>query len=135
MLIRQQDATRPALNNLMPDVHGEAAVIIPLFEDKTIGGHDLVALLGAHTAAKQFFVDPAHSGAPLDTTPGVWDVSFYQETLQAKAAPHTFRFHSDISISQEPFENIEWTMFSGNQTHWNNVSTYPVSWPWPGKCL
>jgi hypothetical protein len=40
----------------MPDVHAGADINIPLFEDKTISPHDLVALLGAHTCAKQFGV-------------------------------------------------------------------------------
>jgi hypothetical protein len=40
----------------MPDVHAAATINLPLFIDKTINPHDLVALLGAHTAAKQFFV-------------------------------------------------------------------------------
>jgi hypothetical protein len=40
----------------MPDVHNSADINLPLFLDKTITPHDLVALLGAHTAAKQFFV-------------------------------------------------------------------------------
>jgi hypothetical protein len=40
----------------MPDVHASATINIPLFIDKTILPHELVALLGAHTTAKQFFV-------------------------------------------------------------------------------
>jgi hypothetical protein len=56
LTVLKKDAIRPALNGLMPDVHSGAEVNIPLFIDKTILPHELVALLGAHTTAKQFFV-------------------------------------------------------------------------------
>jgi manganese peroxidase len=35
---------------------------------------DIAAILGAHSTAKQFEFDPSQAGAPLDDTPGVWDV-------------------------------------------------------------
>jgi catalase (peroxidase I) len=68
---------------LLPDTHASADSLIQLFQDKTISANDLIALLGAHTAAKQFFVDTSLAGQPLDSTPGVWDVDFYSETLTA----------------------------------------------------
>ena len=68
---------------LLPNVSSPAEVLIQLFADKTFSSTDLVALIGAHTAAKQFFVDPALAGEPLDSTPGVWDVEFFSETLAA----------------------------------------------------
>lgn len=68
---------------LLPNVDSPADVLIQLFEDKTFSSTDLIALIGAHTAAKQFFVDTALAGEPLDSTPGVWDVEFYSETLAA----------------------------------------------------
>jgi hypothetical protein len=58
-------------------------------------------------------------GAPQDTTPGVWDVGFFNETLQPKAAKHTFRFPADEVLSRDSRMNDEWTMFSTDQSHWN----------------
>jgi hypothetical protein len=90
-----------------------------LFGDKTITPHDLAALLGAHTTSKQFFVDPSTSGAPQDSTPGVWDVSFYNETLAPSPIKGTFRFPADAILSVNPALVDEWKMFMGNQDHWN----------------
>jgi len=117
--IGRKDAIRPAMLGLMPDVNGNASVIRALFKDKTFLGHELVALLGAHTVAKQFHVDPTQSGRPLDTTPGIWDIKFYQDTMMSTMPKGTFRFPSDINIMHDPFENIEWSQFAVNQTHWN----------------
>jgi hypothetical protein len=68
---------------LLPNVDASAESLIQLFQDKTFSSTDLIALIGAHTAAKQFFVDASKAGEPLDSTPGVWDVEFYSETLAA----------------------------------------------------
>ncbi|KAH8650500.1 heme peroxidase [Tricladium varicosporioides] len=105
--IGRKDATRPALPGLMPDVHSNASINMALFADKTISGHDLAALLGAHTAAKQFFVDPSQRG-------------FYAQVLLPQVPRGVFRFFSDKSVSENFFEAIEWNMFAINQTHWNN---------------
>lgn len=100
-------------------MHSDASTLIKLFEEKTITPHDLAALLGAHTSSKQFFVDPATSGAPQDTTPGVWDVSFYNETLQQSPVTGTFRFPADAILSQDNRVKDEWVMFTSSQEHWN----------------
>lgn len=60
------DSSRPAVNNLLPDVFAEAPVLIDLFENKTIRVHGLVALVGAHTTSQQHFVDTSRSGDPQD---------------------------------------------------------------------
>jgi hypothetical protein len=52
-----------------------------MFLAKTINFKDPIALIGAHTTANQFFVDPPNTGQLLDSTPGVWDVKFYTEVL------------------------------------------------------
>lgn len=64
-----------------PDANSPAEVLLELFTNKTIYDADLVALIGAHTTANQFFFDPSQAGKPLDSTPGVWDVLFYNEVL------------------------------------------------------
>ena len=69
---------------LLPNVHSNAHTLLELFANKTITPEGLVALVGAHTSSNQFFVEPKKFGAPQDSTPGVWDVSFYNETLSTK---------------------------------------------------
>jgi hypothetical protein len=72
---------------LLPDVHSDATTLLNLFADKTIDPEGLVALLGAHTSSNQFFAQPKQKGAPQDSTPGVWDVSFYNETFASTTSP------------------------------------------------
>lgn len=71
---------------LIPDTHASAQSLIDLFAAKTITFVDLIALIGAHTSAKQFFVDTSKAGQSLDSTPGIWDVKFYSDVL-APAPP------------------------------------------------
>jgi hypothetical protein len=80
---KESDGENPT--GLLPDAKSPADVLIDLFGDKTIGEVDLVALLGAHSTAKQFFFDASKAGQPLDSTPGVWDVAFYSEVLNGTA--------------------------------------------------
>jgi hypothetical protein len=85
----------------MPFTHQSPDELFSLFEDKTIHAEDLVALLGAHTVAKQQFDDPSQAGAALDSTPGVWDVTFYNETLWPGFPKNIFRFKSDVAIGND----------------------------------
>ena len=66
---------------LIPNVNQSAPDLVQLFVDKTFRPQDLIALIGAHTVANQFFDDPspANVGKPLDSTPGIWDVKFYSQ--------------------------------------------------------
>lgn len=75
------------LPNLLPDVNSSADTLIDLFSQKSISYVDLIALIGAHSAAQQFTVDPSRAGQPLDSTPGIWDVKFYQEVLAGAPPP------------------------------------------------
>ena len=107
--------------SLLPPVDGTADFLIELFGNKTIKTHGLTALVGAHTSSQQQFVDPSRAFAPQDSTPGIWDVNFYNQTLQnASAIPsRVFRFQSDINLSQNPVVQTEWLKFVTNQSDWN----------------
>ncbi|KAF3004816.1 hypothetical protein E8E13_003663 [Curvularia kusanoi] len=120
-LVGRKDATQAAPTGLLPDVHDSADNLVQLFANKGISPHDLAALLGAHASAKQRFVDPSQAGKPLDTTPGVWDVEFYNDTLNqpSKPNPDIFVLPSDKVLSVDPRLNDEWKSFVGNQPHWN----------------
>jgi catalase (peroxidase I) len=66
---------------LIPNTNAGSDSLFALFAAKTINEKDLIALIGAHTSANQFFADGSRAGQPLDSTPGVWDVKFYSESL------------------------------------------------------
>lgn len=123
--VGRKDSKKSAPNGLLPDVKASAESLISLFQDKTISPHDLVALLGAHSTSKQFAVDPSKLGQPQDTTPGVWDVSFYNQTVQTSGPKNVFKFDSDVKISKEPRASVEWQKFMdpvNGQSHWTEVS-------------
>lgn len=82
--VGRNDSSVPAPGPL-PDVNDSADNLIKLFQDKTIQPNGLTALLGAHSTAKQRFVDPARAGDPQDSTPGVWDMVYYNETINPNA--------------------------------------------------
>jgi len=117
-----KDATKAAPDGLLPSVSSDANTLFDLFHDKTISPHDLTALVGAHSTSQQFTTSPnfiKDFGKPQDTTPGIWDVSFYNETIQPSPLPKTFRFASDSVIAKDPRSSDEWNSFIGDQKHWN----------------
>ncbi|GAB7345491.1 hypothetical protein MBLNU457_3813t2 [Dothideomycetes sp. NU457] len=117
--VGRQDSSRPAVNDLLPDVMSDADTLLGLFANKTINTHGLVALVGAHTTSQQHFVEPLRAGDPQDSTPGVWDVKFYAETT-GSAPPRVFKFPSDVKLSQHQSAQTEWTKFANEQSHWND---------------
>ncbi|KAF1929079.1 class II peroxidase [Didymella exigua CBS 183.55] len=119
--VGRKDATKAAPTGLLPDVRDSADNLIALFERKGFSAHDLAALVGAHATAKQRFVDVSQAGKPLDTTPTVWDVEFYNDTLNQPTMPNDkiFVLPSDKVLSVHPKVNGEWKQFVGNQQHWN----------------
>lgn len=122
--VGRKDSKVAAPDGLLPSATASADSLIALFEDKTISGHELAALLGAHSTSKQRFHDPSRAGAPQDGTPGVWDVRFYNQTLETTGVPKkVFRIPSDIALAQHPSMSNEWQKFrmpkGVGQKHWN----------------
>jgi hypothetical protein len=117
----RKDSTQLPPEGLLPGVSQSADALIALFNDKTIPPHQLAALVGAHSTSKQFFVDAKRSGASQDSTPGVWDTRFYNETLSNSTSPRVFKFQSDVVLSADPRVNSEWLAFAApdGQSHWN----------------
>lgn len=124
------DNASAAPEGLLPPVDGSAAFLIDLFRNKTIAPHGLAALVGAHTTSQQFFVDEARAGDPQDSTPGIWDVLFYQQTtLNAvttttqQVPPRVFMFDSDVALARDSSTGPEMALFAANggQVDWNEV--------------
>ena len=110
------------MDGLMPDVTAPADDLIQLFEDKTIKPHGLTALVGAHTTSQQRFFNPARALDPQDSTPGVWDVLFYNQTLNPNPPKRVLKFPADVKFSTHPRMASEWQAFAGvgGQDHWDD---------------
>ncbi|KAH7394481.1 heme peroxidase, partial [Pyrenochaeta sp. MPI-SDFR-AT-0127] len=117
--VGRKDATSAAPEGLLPNVHAPAEELIALFADKTISAHDLTALMGAHSTSTQKGVDSSKAGYPQDSTPGVWDVKYYNETLEGNENDCIFKLESDVKLSKHPAMASEWQKFVGDQHHWN----------------
>lgn len=125
--IGRKDNPKPAPDGLLPPVDASADFLIKLFQDKTIQPNGLVALLGAHSTAQQRFVDPRRAGDPQDSTPGVWDMLYYNETINPNAPARVFKFPSDIKLAADPRMSRLFTAFAAPnnaaQLPWNLVSS------------
>lgn len=118
----RKDSSVPAMEGLLPSVTAPAEELISLFRAKTIEPHELTALLGAHSTSTQRFVDPSLAGRPQDSTPGIWDVKFYNETIQTRPRK-IFRLQSDVALAAHPSMKDEWMKFIdpvNGQDHWNS---------------
>ena len=126
--VGRKDSSVPCPDGLLPPVTGSADFLIQLFANKTIKPHGLTALIGAHTTSQQRFVDPARAGDPQDSSPGVWDVLFYKQTI-SNAPARVFKFASDIVLAKDPRISQEFNKFAGpgGQDDWNEVSTELVA--------
>jgi len=74
--------------------------ILDAFSAKGFDGKDVVALMGTHSVAFQFFDDPSQAGKTLDSTPSVYDVTFYKETKEG-TAPYTLQSDKLLSNSSQ----------------------------------
>ncbi|KAM7200191.1 putative lip/Mn/Versatile peroxidase [Naviculisporaceae sp. PSN 640] len=116
--VGRSDSAVPAPEGLLPSPFDVADSLIELFRDKTIQPRGLIALLGAHSTSRQRFVDPTRLGAPQDSTPGVWDVLFYNQTL-GPVPGDIFVFPSDLSLAQYPSTHEIFRAYAHSQAQWN----------------
>ncbi|KAF3032114.1 hypothetical protein E8E11_001735 [Didymella keratinophila] len=126
--VGRKDSSKANMDGLLPGVNDSADTLIKLFQAKTIGPHEVVALLGAHTTGQQFNVDPNRGAAPQDGTPGVWDNLFYNQTLGLGPLPKAvMRFPSDVVLASDPRTSAKWRKFSMGKEgheHWNEDYAY-----------
>jgi len=120
--VGRKDNSKAGPTGLLPGEKDSADTLINLFSAKTIDAHDLVALVGAHTTSQQHFVDTSRSGDPQDSSPGVWDMAFYPQTVNSNSPPRVLKFQSDINLSKDSRSAPEWQEFMDRATaqgHWN----------------
>ncbi|KAJ5952443.1 heme peroxidase [Penicillium vulpinum] len=122
-LVGRRDRREANPTGLIPNNNAtDATFLIELFQNKTFTARDLGALLGAHTVARQSFVDRSRAGQPLDSTPGVWDMNFYLEMAMPEPPSGVFRLASDEALSLADGTSSRFTAFTDTtfgQTVWN----------------
>ena len=69
----------PAPPGLTPSPTDDADTVLARMADAGFTAQDTVALLAAHSIARQKTIDPSVPGASLDSTPGKFDTKFYSE--------------------------------------------------------
>lgn len=93
----------------MPGGNDAANTIISDFEAKGFTTTELIALVGAHSAAKNL------GGTALDSTVDDLDTNFYTETVDG-SAPASLQ--SDINLSNSSTTSSDWTTFGGSLSDW-----------------
>ncbi|KAF2735789.1 versatile peroxidase VPL1 [Polyplosphaeria fusca] len=115
--IGRTPATAAGPGGLLPPVTDSAANLSALFIAKGFDDRELAALLGAHTTSTQDFVDPAKAGQAQDSTPGIWDVKYYAQTLNPPQG--VFVFPSDTKLANYGNVGKEFKGFVDNQGKWS----------------
>ncbi|KAI0890251.1 class II peroxidase [Annulohypoxylon maeteangense] len=93
----------------MPGANDNATSIVAAFAAKGFTSTELVALVGAHSAAKDL------NGNGLDSTIDDLDTNFYTETA-AGTAPASL--NSDISMSNSSETKADWNTFGADASSW-----------------
>jgi manganese peroxidase len=142
--VGRKDSSTPNPEGLLPNPHASGDSLVALFAAKGINPAEISALLGAHSAAKQFEFDPSKADAALDTTPGVWDVvslepsiscmgfanpvpqDFYSQVL-SNTAP--FILPSDTQLAMNSATAPSFKSFVNNQVGWNEAFSLASVFP------
>lgn len=99
-LVGRKDSSEAAPLNSMPGSRDSISSILAKFAAKGFSGDDVVALMGTHSVAVQVNDDPAQAGKSLDSTPSVYDLKFYQETLDG-TAPYSLQSDKGLANNTE----------------------------------
>jgi hypothetical protein len=74
--IGRKAPTNIAPDGLLPDTNSPVPVLTDRFADMGFSIRELMALIGAHTAGRQRFVNLALAQSTFDSTVNIWDVRF-----------------------------------------------------------
>ncbi|KAJ7852116.1 hypothetical protein B0H13DRAFT_2359720 [Mycena leptocephala] len=99
------------------------------------GIRELMALVCAHSAGKQRFVDLTQASKSFDTTVDIWDTRFYTETQNTTPLHFfdsstsgqllgTFKLESDVNFANDPSTSADFGRFVGKQ---DNCEILPLS--------
>lgn len=118
--VGRSDSSTPAPPGGLPNVHAAAVDLYKLFQNKGFDAKDLAALLGAHSTSRQFGdTSKNNTGLAQDSTPGLWDVKYYAETLNPPKGVYVFE--SDTNLAKDPTVGKEFKGFVGNQGKWTSA--------------
>ncbi|KAJ9626984.1 fungal class II heme-containing peroxidase [Taxawa tesnikishii (nom. ined.)] len=113
--VGRKDSSTPNDLSKLPDVHSPGDALYALFQAKGFDAGELAALMGAHSTSRQFTTDPSRAGAAQDDTPGVWDVKYYQQTIDGSAP---FVLESDRNLANQAQVGPAFKSFVGAQGRW-----------------
>jgi len=125
MFVGRVDNTAQNTRGLLPPPTMNASDIIDLFARKSIKPGGIVALVGAHTASRGHVSRDSEERKPQDTTPGVWDTTYFNEITSATPPAEILRFNSDISMANDPTTGPWFKKFGGDKGSWDKVSRSP----------
>jgi hypothetical protein len=97
-LVGRKDGSSAAPVGSVPSSRDSVDSILSAFGAKGFSADDVVALMGTHSVALQFFDDPDQAGKSLDSTPSDYDTTFYKETKEG-TAPYSLQ--SDRLLSND----------------------------------
>jgi hypothetical protein len=119
-LVGRKDATVAAPDGQLPAANVAGDDALSHFQAAGFDAKDLAALIGAHTVSRQFVTAPDIAGTSQDTTPGIWDILYYVQTI-AKTAP--FTFISDINLANQNQVGPWMQRFSTDKAAWDVAFT------------
>ncbi|KAI1462162.1 class II peroxidase [Annulohypoxylon moriforme] len=107
--VGRTDSSTANAANQMPSPNDNATTIVAAFAAKGFTSTELVALVGAHSAAKDL------NGDALDSTVDDLDTVFYTETADGTAPAS---LNSDISMSNSSETSADWNTFGADASTW-----------------
>ncbi|KAI0013007.1 heme peroxidase [Xylariaceae sp. FL0662B] len=108
--VGREDSSTANAENQMPSRNDDAATLISAFAEKGFSATELVALVGAHSAARDA------GGEALDSTIGEMDSNFYTETANGTAPTS---LNSDKFLSNSTETSSDWTKFGADASAWS----------------
>lgn len=116
--VGRNDNSTAAPAGQLPPVNGSGDSLLAMFKKKEFTATDLAALIGAHSTSTQSFVDQSKAGESQDSTPGIWDVAYYGQTLTGTAP---FTFESDKNLAAQEEVKPVFQSFVANQKGWDDA--------------
>ncbi|OTA93720.1 putative class II peroxidase [Hypoxylon sp. CO27-5] len=107
--VGRTDSSTASPTGQMPSASDNATSIVAAFAAKGFSATELVALIGAHSAAKDL------DGNALDSTVDDLDTNFYTETADGTAPAS---LDSDISLSSSTETSADWNTFGADASAW-----------------
>jgi hypothetical protein len=119
--VGRNDSSTGSQRNALPSPFADGETNYQLFLKKGINETELAGLMGAHSVSKAFGTLNITVGASQDTTPGVWDVTYYSEVF--KPCPGMTPFTSDTNLAQHPKVGPEMAKMINNKARFNFMFT------------